>query len=233
MPCFAHDDGFVAHRGHVGAAGRARAHHDGDLRDSAHGQVRLVVEYPAEMLAVRKHLVLQRQVRAARIHEVDAGQAVLERDLLRAQVLLHRDRVVRAALHRRVVRDHHAARGRECCRCRTRDLPQARCRRTCPPAASGRSRATPRQDRAAPRCARARAACRARCACGRRPRRRPSPRASRVRSSSTSARMCAGVAAELLGAGIDARVALHALGRANISRPISMRRISLVPAPIS
>ena len=31
----AHDDGLVAHRGHVGAAGRARAHHHGDLRDAA------------------------------------------------------------------------------------------------------------------------------------------------------------------------------------------------------
>ena len=29
------DDRLVRHRRHVGAAGRARAHHDGDLRDAA------------------------------------------------------------------------------------------------------------------------------------------------------------------------------------------------------
>jgi hypothetical protein len=33
---------------------------------------------------------------------------VLQRDLLCAQVLLHRERVVGTALHRRVVRDDHA-----------------------------------------------------------------------------------------------------------------------------
>ena len=75
-----------------------------------------------------------RQVRAAGVDQVDAGQAVLARDLLRAQVLLHRHRIVRAALDRRVVADDHAfasgdaadagddARARRWCRrtCRTR-----------------------------------------------------------------------------------------------------------------
>src|SRR5439155_16113588 len=40
--------------------------------------------------------------------EVDTRQVVLERDLLRPEVLLHRDREVSAALHRRVVADDHA-----------------------------------------------------------------------------------------------------------------------------
>ena len=59
-----------------------------------------------------KDLGLQRQERAARVDQVDAGQPVLERDLLRADVLLHRDRIVGAALDRRVVGDdqHLAAR---------------------------------------------------------------------------------------------------------------------------
>ena len=68
---------------------------------------RLVVEDAAEVVAVGEHLGLQRQERAARVHEVQAGQPVLERDLLRAQVLLHREREVGAALHGRVVGDHH------------------------------------------------------------------------------------------------------------------------------
>ena len=98
--------------GHVGAAGRARAHHDGDLRDALGRHARLVEEDAAEVLAVGEDLGLQRQERAARVDEVDARQPVLERDLLRAQVLLHRDRIVGAALDRRVVGDdqHLAAR---------------------------------------------------------------------------------------------------------------------------
>ena len=104
----AHDDRLVAHRRHIGAAGGARAHHRGDLRDALRGQVGLVEEDAAEMLAVREDLVLHRQERAAGIDQVDAGQAVLPRDLLRAQMLLHRDREIRAALHRGVVGDDDA-----------------------------------------------------------------------------------------------------------------------------
>ncbi len=73
------DDGLVAHRRHVGAAGGARAHHRGDLRDPARRHPGLVVEDPAEVLAVGEDLVLQRQEGAAGVDEVDAGQAVLAR----------------------------------------------------------------------------------------------------------------------------------------------------------
>src|SRR3546814_5401036 len=45
--------------------------------------------------------------RAAGVDRVHAGQVVLARDLLRAQVLLHRHREVGAALDRGVVGDHH------------------------------------------------------------------------------------------------------------------------------
>ena len=103
----AHDDRFVGHRGHIGAARRAGAHHDGDLRDPETGHLRLVVEDPAEVIAVGKHLVLPREKGAAGVDEVNARQAIVERDLLRAQVLLDRDRVIGPALHRRVVRDDH------------------------------------------------------------------------------------------------------------------------------
>ena len=102
------DDRLVRHRGHVRAAGRARAHHHRDLRDGLGGHRRLVVEDAAEMVAVGKHVVLGGQERAAGIHEVNARQPVLQRDFLRAQVLLHRHRIVGAALHRRVVGDDHA-----------------------------------------------------------------------------------------------------------------------------
>ena len=59
------------------------------------------------MVAVGEYLVLERQESAARIDQVDAWQAVLERDLLRAHVLLDRQGVIGAALHGGVVGDHH------------------------------------------------------------------------------------------------------------------------------
>ena len=72
------------------------------------GQPRLVEEDAAEVVAVREDLGLEREEGASRVDEVEARQAVLARDLLRTEVLLHRERVVRASLHRRVVRDDHA-----------------------------------------------------------------------------------------------------------------------------
>ena len=104
----ADDHGLVAHRRHVGAACRARAHHDRDLRDPGGGHPRLVEEDPAEVVPVGEDLRLEREERAARVDQVEARQAVLLGDLLRAQVLLHRQREVRPALHGRVVGDDHA-----------------------------------------------------------------------------------------------------------------------------
>ena len=104
----ADDHRLVRHRRHVGASCGARAHDDGDLRDPERRQASLVEEDPAEVVAVGEHLGLERQEGAARVDEVDAREAVLARDLLRAQVLLHRERVVGAALDRRVVRDDDA-----------------------------------------------------------------------------------------------------------------------------
>ena len=103
-----HDDALVAHRRDVGAAGGARAHHGRELRDAFRRHARLVVEDAPEVLAVGEDLGLERQVGAARVDQVDAGQPVLERDLLRAQVLLDREREVGAALDGGVVRDDHA-----------------------------------------------------------------------------------------------------------------------------
>ena len=104
----AHDDGLVAHRRHVGAAGGARAHHHRDLRDAHRRHRRLVVEDAAEVVAVREDLVLQRQEGAAGVDQIDAWQMVLQRDLLGAQVLLDRHGIVGAALHGGVVGDDQA-----------------------------------------------------------------------------------------------------------------------------
>ncbi|MNQ89209.1 hypothetical protein D3C85_1045090 [compost metagenome] len=104
----AHHDGLVGHGRHIGAAGGAGAHHHGDLRDALGAHVGLVEEDPPEVLAVREHFVLARQVGAAGIHQVDAGQAILAGDGLGAQVLLHRQRVVGTTFHRGVVGHDHA-----------------------------------------------------------------------------------------------------------------------------
>ncbi len=56
---------LVGHGGHVGAARRAGAHDDRDLRDAGGRHAGLVEEDAAEMVAVGEHLVLVRQVGAA------------------------------------------------------------------------------------------------------------------------------------------------------------------------
>ena len=86
VPCRPHDHGLVAHRRHVGAARGARAHDARDLRDPPRGHPGLVEEDPAKVVAVREHLVLHRQEGAAESRG-EAGQPVLERDLLAAVLL--------------------------------------------------------------------------------------------------------------------------------------------------
>ena len=61
----ADDHRLVGHGGHVSAAGGARAHDGGDLRDAARAHVGLVVEDAAEVFAVGEDFRLVRQVRAA------------------------------------------------------------------------------------------------------------------------------------------------------------------------
>ena len=67
----------------------------------------LVEEDAAEMVPVGEDLVLKREESAARIHEIDAGKAALAGDFLGAEVLLHRQGIVRAPLHGGVVRNDH------------------------------------------------------------------------------------------------------------------------------
>ncbi len=107
------DHGLVAHRRHIGPARRAAAHHHGDLGDAFRRHIGLIVEDTAEMIAVGKHFVLIGQVRAAGIHEVNTGQAVLGGNLLRAQMFLHRQRIIGAALHGRIIGDDYTFSARD------------------------------------------------------------------------------------------------------------------------
>ena len=75
----------VRHRRDIGAAGRAGAHHDCDLRNASSRHLRLIVEDAAKVAFVGENLVLLRQERTAGIDHVDAGQIALARDVLGAQ----------------------------------------------------------------------------------------------------------------------------------------------------
>ena len=101
------DDAFIRHCRHVGPAGRARTHDHGDLRNAGRRHPRLVVEDAAEMVAVGKDLVLGRQEGAAGIDQIHARQVVFLGNFLGPQVFLDGDRVIRPALHRGVVGQHH------------------------------------------------------------------------------------------------------------------------------
>jgi hypothetical protein len=67
------------------------------------------VEDASEVLTVRKDFRLQWEERAAGIHQVNARKMVFQCDLLRPQMLLHRDREVRAALDRGIIGDDNGA----------------------------------------------------------------------------------------------------------------------------
>ena len=233
------DDGLVRHRRHVGAAGGARTHHHRDLRDALGRHVGLVVEDAAEVVAVGEDLVLPGQEGAARVDQVDAGQVVLLGDLLRAQVLLDRHRVVGAALHRGVVgHDHafdalHAADAGDdagarrlvvvhAVRRHLADLEEGRARIEQVPDAVTRQQLAARGVLGARRLAAAEADLRG--------------LGAQILDLGAQAGR---VGLEVFAAGVDAGFD-HAHRRRsaqrvseNSSRPISMRRISLVPAPIS
>ena len=59
------------------------------------------------MIAIGEHLGLERKKRSTRVDQIDARQAILERDLLRPEMLLDRDREVSPAFDRRIVGDDH------------------------------------------------------------------------------------------------------------------------------
>ena len=139
----AHDDALVRHRRHIGAARRAGTHHDRDLRNAQRRHLRLIVEDAAEMPFVGENLVLLRQERAAGIDHVDARQIVLPRDILRAQMLLHRHRIVGAALDGRIIGDDHAFAARDPADAGDRRSPNARRRHR----GRGRRAATVRETR--------------------------------------------------------------------------------------
>src|SRR5437870_1540070 len=101
------NDGFVAHRRNVCAACRAGTEDRSNLIHAACRHSGLIVENAPEVFAVREDVGLQRKKRAARIDKVKAGQVILERDLLCAQMLLYRYWKIRSAFDGGVVGHDH------------------------------------------------------------------------------------------------------------------------------
>ena len=104
----AHDDRFIRHGRNVGATGGTQAHYYRDLRNALGGHAGLIEEDATEVITIRKHVILTRQVGTTGVNQIDAGQVILFGDFLSAQVFFHRDRVIGAALYRGVVGDDHA-----------------------------------------------------------------------------------------------------------------------------
>jgi hypothetical protein len=90
-----------------------QAHDAGDLGDALRAHLGLIVEDAAEMIAIRENIGLMGQVGPAGVHQIEAGQAVFLRNLLRAQMFLDRHRVIGAALHRRIIGQHHRQTARD------------------------------------------------------------------------------------------------------------------------
>ena len=103
-----HNDGFVAHGGHISATRRATAHDHRNLRNAQGTHIGLVEKDAAKVIAVWKHIVLVGQVGTTRVDQVNAGQVVLLRHFLRAQMFLDGHGVVGTALHGGVVAHNHA-----------------------------------------------------------------------------------------------------------------------------
>ena len=97
------DDGFIAHGRHIRAACGAGSHHHRDLRYALGGHIGLIEEDATEVIAIRKHFILIRQVRTTGVHQINTRQIILLRDFLRTQMLLDRHRIVSAALDGGVV----------------------------------------------------------------------------------------------------------------------------------
>ena len=103
----ADDHTFVGHRRDICTTSGAASHDTGNLRDALGAHICLIEEDTPEMVAVGEDFVLMRQVRAAAVDQIYAGQAVSFRYFLCAQMLFDGHRVVSAALYRRIIAHNH------------------------------------------------------------------------------------------------------------------------------
>jgi len=101
-------DRFRGQIHHVGASGRVAAGRKRVLLDALGRHAAHVVKHGSEMTVVGKAAQLQRQVDSAGVGNVNAGEAALFRDGLRAHMLLQGDREIRAGGKAVFVGENHA-----------------------------------------------------------------------------------------------------------------------------
>lgn len=101
------DDGLVAHSGNIRSSGGAGAHNNGNLRNTQGTHASLVKEDAAKVFLVWKDVCLVREIRAARIDEVEAGEFVLLSNCLCAEMLLDRDWVIGTSFDSAIISHNH------------------------------------------------------------------------------------------------------------------------------
>ncbi len=97
----------IAHHRQISAAGHAHSHDGRDLRNAHRAHHRVIAKHAPKIVGVGKHIFLQGQEHAARIHQVNRRNMIVDGDVLRANHFLRRHREKRAGLHCGVVGDDH------------------------------------------------------------------------------------------------------------------------------
>ena len=97
----------IAHHREISPARHAHSHNRRDLRNPLRAHHRVVPEHAPEIVGVWEHILLKWKKNPRGIHHVDRRNAILDRDILRANHFFRRHREKRARFHSRVVRDDH------------------------------------------------------------------------------------------------------------------------------
>jgi len=97
----------ITHDGKVGATGNAHTHDGGDLRNAHGGHDCVVAKDTTEVVSIGENVLLERQKNAGRIDQINRGNAVFDRHILRANDFFRGHGEERAGFHRSVVGDQH------------------------------------------------------------------------------------------------------------------------------
>ncbi len=111
---------MVAHHRQISAAGHAHAHDGGDLRNPHGAHHRVIAKDAAEIVGIRKNILLQGQKNARGIDQVDGRDMVFNGDILRSDHFLGCDGEKCACFYCGIIRDNHHEAARHACEARNR-----------------------------------------------------------------------------------------------------------------
>ena len=98
---------MIAHHRQIRAARHAHAHDRGDLRNAHRAHHRVVSKNAAEIIGIRKNILLEWQKHSRGIHQINRWDSVLDGDVLRADHFLGGHREERAGFHGGIIGDQH------------------------------------------------------------------------------------------------------------------------------